>query len=516
LSDLQVQRVDDAGAARATPLERRLRPDPLLGTAATITEPRLALHSARFRLVTPLLVVDVLAVVLAMVVAYLGRFGQTSAELSGAAGLGPAGSVNYVVVSLAVGGLWLGALALQRTYEARFLGVGSEEYKRVMLATFQVFGALAILCYSVKIDLARGFIALAAPTGLVLLLGGRFLNRLRLKKLRATGVLCHRVVVVGDRVSVMDFTAQVRREPAAGFTVVGACLPTGTAGMRETDGLHVLGDFTDIAAVADVVAADVVAVTASEAVTPALLRKLAWSLEGTRIDLVVAPPVTDVSGPRLTMRPVAGLPLLYLDEPRFTGFQRVLKGSIDLVAAAVGLLLLAPLLLGMGLVIRWTSPGPAVFRQVRVGRGGREFTVWKFRTMFVDAGQRLEALRRENEGDGLLFKIKEDPRITPVGRWLRRTSLDELPQLVNVLLGQMSLVGPRPLAVDSGAFLDHEHRRHLVKPGMTGLWQVSGREDQLWADAVRLDLYYVENWSLALDVAIVLRTVVAVVRGSGA
>ncbi len=202
-----------------------------------------------------------------------------------------------------------------------------------------------------------------------------------------------------------------------------------------------------------------------------------------------------------------------MDEPRFTGWQRLVKGSIDRLGAALGLVVLAPLLILVALAVRITSRGPALFRQERVGLDGRTFRVVKFRTMRVDAEHQRDELGDLNEGDGLLFKIAQDPRVTRLGALLRRTSVDELPQLVNVLLGNMSLVGPRPLAVAGEAFADHEHRRHLVKPGMTGLWQVSGRAEQSWADAVRLDLYYVENWSLAMDVLILMRTAVAVFRG---
>ncbi|CAB4770736.1 unannotated protein [freshwater metagenome] len=223
-----------------------------------------------------------------------------------------------------------------------------------------------------------------------------------------------------------------------------------------------------------------------------------------------------MAGPRITMRPVSGLPLIYVDEPQFTGGRRVVKRAVDLVGSVVGLVVLSPVLLMTAIVIRVTSSGPALFKQVRVGKAGQEFACWKFRSMYSDAEERLASLATSNEADGLLFKIRDDPRITPVGRFLRRSSIDELPQLFNVLGGSMSLVGPRPLAVADEAFQGDERRRMLVRPGITGLWQVSGRGDQSWDEAVRLDLYYVENWSLSLDIAIMLRTLLAVVRGSGA
>ena len=205
-----------------------------------------------------------------------------------------------------------------------------------------------------------------------------------------------------------------------------------------------------------------------------------------------------------------------MDEPTFVGTTRVLKRILDLVASALGLVVLAVPLLLLGLAIRLTSKGPALFRQVRIGRDGQEFRVFKFRTMHLDAEERWGDLFVDNETDGLLFKLTDDPRITPLGRFLRRTSIDELPQLLNVLTGDMSLVGPRPLAVQDGDFVGDVRRRLLVRPGITGLWQVSGRRDTSWEDAVRFDLYYVENWSFTMDLMILLRTVLAVWRGEGA
>ncbi len=496
-----------ARLANIPPGERRLAPDKLAATAELVAPSRLrdSLPSRAVSLVTALVVVDALAISLALTIGYIGRFGATASTV----GRG----VSGVAVSVLLGLAWLATIAAQRGYEPRFLGVGGEEYGRVTKATFVVFGAMAIGSYMVKFELARGFVGVAFPVGLFALLVGRFTARQWLVRQRRSGRLCHRVVVLGERSSVCDFTAQLRLEPRAGFTVVGACLPDRGQTLRFSDGVDVLGDYGDVASVAVAVRADVVAVTASDSITPENLRRIAWSLEGLDVDLVVAPAMTDVAGPRVSVRPVAGLPLLYVDEPRFTGWQRLAKGTIDRVGALLGLVVLAPLLLGVAVAVRLTSRGPALFRQERVGLDGRAFRVFKFRTMDVDAEQRREELGDLNEGDGLLFKIAADPRVTRIGAFLRRTSVDELPQLLNVLRGNMSLVGPRPLAVDGEAFVDHEHRRHLVKPGMTGLWQVSGREEQSWDDAVRLDLYYVENWSLAMDLLILVRTVVTVFRG---
>ncbi len=486
--------------------DRRVAPDRLAGTSVHLVRRSLdTLPRRASAFVATLVVIDSIAIAAALTLAHVARFGTEDLPLQ--EGIG-----SFVVAGLIWFG-WVCGMVLLDAYEPRFLGVGGEEYRRVTRATFVVFAVLAIGSYMVNVEVARGFVALAFPSGLLLLLLGRFGARQWLVRERLSGRLCHQVLVMGDRASVCDFVAQLRQEPRAGFTVVGACLPDKGDSLRAGDNVPVLGDYSDIAAVARSVGADVVAVTASESISPDRLRRVAWSLEGSDVDLVVAPAVTDVAGPRVTVRQVAGLPLLYVDEPTFTGVPRLMKGTIDRVGAAVGLLVLGVPLLLVAAAVRMTSPGPAFFRQQRVGRGGSEFRVVKLRTMYADAEERRAGLDTLNEGDGLLFKIKDDPRITSLGRVLRRLSIDELPQLVNVLLGEMSLVGPRPLAVDGESFVDHEHRRHLVKPGMTGLWQVSGREQQNWDDAVRLDLYYVENWSLAMDLVILMRTGLAVFRG---
>src|SRR6202042_1568455 len=233
--------------------------------------------------------------------------------------------------------------------------------------------------------------------------------------------------------------------------------------------------------------------------------------------LCVAPALLDVAGPRTTIRPVAGLPLLHMDHPEFTGIRRVVKAAFDRTLAGTALLILAPLFLVIIGIIRLADSGPGLFRQVRVGRDSRVFTVYKFRTMVVDAEERKSHLAGLNESDGVLFKMRRDPRVTPVGAWLRRWSLDELPQLLNVLIGDMSMVGPRPaLPQEAALYGDHVRRRLAVKPGMTGLWQVNGRSDLSWEETVRLDLRYVENWAFMLDLQILWKTTSAVLRGAGA
>src|SRR5258707_2509744 len=306
------------------------------------------------------------------------------------------------------------------------------------------------------------------------------------------------------------------REPYPGLSVRAACIVDGDEA-TVIDDYPSSGGINNIFEVVRGCQADTVAVLACPEMSGYRLRKIAWELEKTGTDLCVAPALLDVAGPRTNIRPGAGLPLLHLDHPEFTGARLVLKALFDKTAALAALIVTSPLLAVLALAIRLDDGGPALFRQTRVGKDSRTFTVYKFRTMVIDAEQRKADLRRQAGQHRVLFKLRNDPRITRTGTWLRRWSLDELPQLINVLNGDMSLVGPRPALPDEAAMYgDHVRRRLVVKPGITGLWQVSGRSDLTWDDSVRLDLRYVENWSLMLDLQILWKTLSAVVRGSGA
>ncbi|MDQ0689822.1 exopolysaccharide biosynthesis polyprenyl glycosylphosphotransferase [Arthrobacter sp. W4I7] len=263
--------------------------------------------------------------------------------------------------------------------------------------------------------------------------------------------------------------------------------------------------------------ADAVAVSAGVQLHPQTLRHLGWELAARNIGLIMAPALTDIAGPRIHTQQVAGLPLIHVTTPTLEAGQRVAKRLFDLLAAGLLLLLASPAMILIAALLRLDSAGPVFFRQERVGMEGNHFYMLKFRSMTVDAEARLAELAQRNEGSGPLFKMKNDPRVTRIGGFLRRFSLDELPQLLNVLSGTMSLVGPRPpLPREVEAYESDVRRRLLVKPGLTGLWQVSGRSNLSWQDSVRLDLYYVENWSLAGDLVILFRTVRAVFGSTGA
>ena len=412
---------------------------------------------------------------------------------------------------------WPALLVAGGAHAERVFGTGSDEYRAVGRAGFVLLAVAGFVSYAADLDLSRALVVVAVPGLMLVTLLGRFAARCFLRRLRAQGRCAKRVVVVGRGTAVLDLIAQVQRERFAGMDVVAACVtPADRRRVGTVTGVPV-GGLDEVVDMAARLGADTIAVTSASETAAQYLRELSWQLEGTGIELLVAPGLIEVAGPRLHIRPFEGLPLLSVEQPRFEGWRRVVKGGVDRGLAALAILALAPLLVAIGLAVRKSSPGPVLYRQERVGMNGQTFTMLKFRSMVIDAEQRLGEIRALNISDGVLFKMREDPRVTPVGRWLRRLSLDELPQLLNVLGGSMSLVGPRPPLPAEVARYDRQvHRRLLVKPGLTGLWQISGRSDLPWDEAVRLDLRYVENWSLALDVVILMKTCRAVLTSAGA
>jgi exopolysaccharide biosynthesis polyprenyl glycosylphosphotransferase len=423
---------------------------------------------------------------------------------------------QYLAMSLLLPFVWLVTLLAVGGYDSRFIGVGSDEFRRVFNAGIFLTAAVALLAYGSKADLARGYVVVALPSVTLFGLVGRYALRKRLHRARTLGECMRRVVVVGYPPVIDDIARLLRKETYHGLSVVAACVVGGTDD-TVIAGVPVLGGIDSVVDVVAAVDADTVAVLACPEMAGERLRRLAWNLEKAGTELCVAPALLDVAGPRTTIRPVAGLPLLHMDHPEFTGVRRIIKEAFDKLAALAALILAAPLLALLAVIIRLDDGGPALFRQTRVGKDGRTFSVCKFRTMVPDAEARKADLADRNQHQGPLFKIRQDPRITRAGGWLRRWSLDELPQLLNVIAGDMSLVGPRPaLPEEAAVYGDHVRRRLAVKPGMTGLWQVNGRADLPWDESVRLDLRYVENWSFMLDLQIMWKTSAAVIRGSGA
>ncbi|MDP3890634.1 sugar transferase [Nocardioides sp.] len=434
-------------------------------------------------------------------------------------------ALNWVVPLLIIG--WLLAIAAAGGYKTSLLGAGTDEYKRILHSSLITAGVLGIGCYLVKFPLSRGFFILAFAIGIPILLLGRFLLRRALYQARMRGALQLKVLIAGSPSHVDEIAAVLRRESWLGYDVIGALMPKGAATQLTASGIPVLGTADQVTSVVDASGADVIFIAGGAHDSPTQLRRMAWDLEQHSVQVVVAPSVTDVSRERIAVRPVAGLPLVHLEGPRWMHATRWAKRSFDLLGTLGLIVAFSPLLAFLAARIKLHDRGPVLFEQTRVGRDGKEFSCLKFRTMVPNAEQLLAQLETEAQSSmrvpeprrsvSVLFKMKDDPRITRPGRWMRRFSLDELPQLFNVLRGDMSLVGPRPpLPHEVEKYEEDMHRRLRVRPGMTGLWQVSGRSDLSWEETVRLDLYYVDNWSMLQDMTILFRTFSAVVSSRGA
>lgn len=405
--------------------------------------------------------------------------------------------------------VWLGSLVTLSAYDVRIAGSGPEEYKRLGGAALLALGVFATISYFAELDSVRRFLVVALPVGLVLTLAFRFLLRGWLARSRAGGRFLNRTVVVGQGRHAEELESRLQRDSYAGFEVVGRISPPS----REES----VEQWLDVSeATLAHLSADAVAVAEMSGIDSDLVRRLSWRIEGPRMDLLVSPALSDLAGPRLSIRPASGVPLIHLDEPQLNGPKAAVKRVVDVVGGGAILLLIALPLLVVAALIKLTSKGPVFYTQQRVGRHGEPFSFLKFRSMVVGAHNLRDGVIGTPDDD-ISERYRADPRITKVGRVLRRWSIDELPQLVHVITGEMSLVGPRPLLLDELPLLvDTDHRRHMTKPGLTGLWQVSGRKDVEWEERMRLDLWYVENWSPALDMVILLRTARAVLSGHGA
>jgi exopolysaccharide biosynthesis polyprenyl glycosylphosphotransferase len=484
-------------------------------TLLTAARPSLvaaAPHRALRYLTPTAFVIDMAAVCLAGTAATLGRdrmaiFDPSIVQVSDTLGLaGP----------LIMGG-WLLMLWLVGAYSRDVFGAGTDEYKRVLNAGVLAAGLVGVGAYLAKFQLSRGFFLLFFVIGVPTLILGRFLLRRALYAARTRGALQQRVVIAGTPSHVDEVAGVLRREKWLGYDVVGALVPAASGTHATCGGVPVVGTPDHLLAAIDVTEADVVFVAGGALDSASQLRRIAWELEERDVQVIVAPSVTDVSAERVRVRPVGGLPLMHIDKPRAVHASRAGKRTFDVVGSLALLVLFAPLLVVSAVWVKLHDRGPILFTQERTGRDGSTFRCLKFRSMVVDAEQRLAELHALTGYQDGLFKMEDDPRITRPGRWLRRYSIDELPQLFNVWRGEMSLVGPRPpLPREVASYEADVLRRLRVRPGMTGLWQVSGRSDLSWAEAVRLDLYYVDNWSMLQDLYILTKTFGAVFGKRGA
>jgi exopolysaccharide biosynthesis polyprenyl glycosylphosphotransferase len=466
----------------------------------------------RHRLIASLAVTDAGAIAIALLAGQLLRF-----QTEGMRASTPENDVAYLSLGAAIAAVWLIALSGTRSRMLRNIGTGTVEYQRVVNATFLTFGTLAVVALLVQVDIARGYLAVAFPLGLVLLLAGRITWRYVLHSMRRVGRCTTGSIIVGRPDDVARVVDELRRQYRVGYRAIGATF-TGAShspNAPEVDLPRV--DFAELAATSKRTRTRAVIVAGELPGGSATIRRLGWELENSNTELILVSRLTDVAGPRIHLRPINGLPMVHVDLPQYSGFNHAFKRLFDVVVAAIALLVLSPVMAAIAVGVRLSSDGPVLFRQERVGVHGSRFAMLKFRSMVTDAEARLRELEGRSDGNGVMFKMKDDPRVTPFGRALRRYSLDELPQLWNVLVGEMSLVGPRPpLPREVERYEEDVNRRLLTKPGITGLWQVSGRSNLSWEESVKIDLYYVENWSITGDLVILLKTVRAVLGSTGA
>ncbi|GAB2531010.1 sugar transferase [Nocardia heshunensis] len=425
--------------------------------------------------------------------------------------------VRYTVVSAVLVLAWSATLTLSGTRSPRVIGCGTEEYRRVVVASLRLFGGIAIVSLLLRIDIARGYLAIALPLGMAGLMAERRLWRRWVATRRAHGGYRIAMLVVGSPAAARAMVAAFSRDRDSGYQVIGVCTRDEESVAERF--LEVGGREIPIVAsdhgVIDAVrrtGADTVAVTATDNLGPADFRRMAWELDELGAELIVTPGLVDIAGTRLTHRVVADMPMLHVEKPQYDSAKSVRKDVFDFCFALTALLAIAPALALLALTVKLTSPGPVLYSSERIGRDGRPFRMLKFRSMYDDTDTHLTALI---EGDTL--EIRADPRITPVGKLIRKYSLDELPQFLNVLRGDMSIVGPRPrIQREVDTYDGVTRRRLLVKPGITGLWQVRGRTTPTPEDATRLDLSYVENWSMVLDLLLIAKTIGTITRGETA
>jgi exopolysaccharide biosynthesis polyprenyl glycosylphosphotransferase len=516
---LMSERTREPARARASRRRRVLgRPTTLGHTSATAQGPPSGvLKRTRWqrRYAANLWVSDTLVVFGALMLAQFSGLGRSSNST------GFADPHAIACLSL-IATVWLSALGRFHTRSPRVIGFGIDEYRRVVAASFWAFGAIAIATLLLRVDVASAYLAVALPVGILGLVLSRRRWRQYVAGRREAGGYQTSVLAIGNRDAVSALARELTRNSRDGYRVVAVCIP----GYGPPRGEHLAVNGREIAIIGGethasdsvrVCGADTVVIAGTEHFGAQGIRRLIWELEPMDVDLVLSPGVMDVAQTRLAMRPIAGLPLLHVEKPQYRGATRLQKRAFDFGFALVVLTLALPILLLAAVAIRLGSRGPVFYSSERIGVDGTPFSMLKLRTMVDDADTQLERLLARNECDGPLFKMRDDPRVTAVGRVLRRLSIDELPQFINVLRHEMSVVGPRPPLRREVKTYDRDvQRRLLVKPGITGLWQVNGRSDLSWDEAVRLDLWYVDNWSIVGDFLIIAKTVRAVFQRSGA
>lgn len=461
---------------------------------------------------------DTIALTAAFLLAHIIKFRFTNPTMDGRNEI----DITYISVSVILIIVWVGILGLAGSRKLRVLGEGSNEFNIITRSSIYLFAFIVTFSYLTEIDIARRYLVFALLLGWLFIIINRLFIRNLIVKYRYKGRMLTQLMIVGEQPASEHLIKLLKQKKQVGLNPVAVHISATTTKNNSTViPEQIITGYGDSPKkiISEVEKNNIQAliVTDGHQMTPETLRELGWELALRDVALMLAPATTDIAGPRIHMTPMNGFPLIHVSTPRLDGLSGVLKRSIDVIASGLGLLVISPLLLVIGLIVK-KDGGPAFYSQERIGKNGVPFKMWKFRSMVTNADElKAQLIAEHGGGDALLFKMKDDPRITPIGKFIRRYSIDELPQLWNVFIGDMSLVGPRPQVQDEvNQYTKEAYRRLLVSPGLTGLWQVSGRSKLTWEEALRFDLYYVENWSLAGDIAILFRTVKAVVGKDGA
>ncbi|MGY6501038.1 MAG: sugar transferase [Acidimicrobiales bacterium] len=447
---------------------------------------------------------DVVTIVFAMLLATFVKVHYVT--------LDPTPLGDYLIAAVVTIPGWIVALRGRRLYEARFISRRAEEVRRIIDACALAVVGLIVADFVLQLAVARTWVGLVGVFSVVSITVYRETVRQVFRARRRRGVGMRRVVIVGDNAEALAIEQLLRDDPSIGYDVAARVVQR--SGTQQDEIGHLLLDDT-MRAVRDTGAHGVV--IAASAVDAKTSNRLVRSLAYSGLHLELSSTLSDISADRLTMHTMGRFPVVYIEPVRRFGWRPVAKRVFDIVGSLALLLAAAPFMLVIAAAIKLSSRGPVLFSQERLGRHGSHFRIYKFRTMVTDAEERLTELRQQNEADGPLFKMTHDPRITRVGGFLRSSSLDELPQLWNVLRGEMSLIGPRPaLPSESKEWSLDLFDRLRVRPGMTGMWQVSGRSESSFDEYSRLDLFYVDNWSLVIDMTILVKTIPAVLARRGA
>lgn len=463
-----------------------------------------------------LVITDFTLVVLSIAVAAALNFGDlintfTETEQQGLLRI----QLNPAALAWAMGIIWLLTLKFNGSRDDRIIGTGSDEYKRIFNSSITLISLLALAALFLKLDVSRLFVGFSLLIGTVALTLGRWAWRQWLRKRRENNQLKERVAIAGPAALIEELAEKLLNDKQGAYTPALLIPLSG----KLTSKIKQESNFEDPAKTLKDHKLDALIAVGTDTMTSKHLKQIAWNMEKSNATLIVAPGLLEVAGPRVHTRPISGMPLIEIEPAIFTGSQYVLKTLFDFVFATLVLVLLIPFFFIVALAIFLEDRGPIFFRQVRIGKDQKPFKMWKFRSMYVGAEKKFDELRIRSgyEINAVQFKLKDDPRITRVGKLIRKYSIDELPQFINVLSGDMSVVGPRPHVQTEVEMYDrHVFRRLYVKPGITGIWQISGRSGLSWEESVSLDLSYVDNWSIVSDSVIILKTLRAVLNPSNA